>query len=124
MEEAMPTLSTLIWLGGLLHFAILIASFSVPKALDWKAQLAPLSSFMRRLVWVYGAFIVLVIVGFGALATFCAHDLANGQRLGRALCMLIATFWGARLAVQFLVFDDQPFKHSKLLRFGYHALTP
>ena len=89
----MPTLQTLIWTGGLLHFAILIASFSVPKALDWKAQLAPLSSFMRRLVWVYGAFIVLVIIGFGALAVSCAPELANGARLGRAACALIAVFW-------------------------------
>ena len=53
---------TWLLLGGLLHFVVLIASALTPRVLDWRANLATLHPFLRRLFWVYGGFIVLVIV--------------------------------------------------------------
>ena len=61
-------LELLIFAGGILHFGILLASAMVPKVLDWKASLAKLDGLFRQLVWVHGAFIVLVIIGFGVLS--------------------------------------------------------
>jgi len=117
------TLEQLIFVGGILHFGILLASAAVPQVLDWKGSLAKLDNLTRQLVWVHGAFIVLVIVGFGLLSVFFATDLASGTPLARAVCFFVAFFWLARLFVQFFVFDTKPHLKSLLLKVGYHGLT-
>lgn len=116
-------MTTLILLGSAIQLSILIASALTPRALDWKAALAPLPRLLRRLFWVYGAFIVLVIVGFGILAAAFASEIAAGEPLGRALAAFIAVFWAARLGVQAWVFDARPYLTRPLYRIGYHLLT-
>ena len=116
-------LARLILVGGVLHFGILIASALVPRVLDWKVELGKLALLSRQLIWVHGAFIVLVIVGFGSLAMIAPVELASGSTLARGVCLFVALFWAARLAVQFFVFDAKPFLTSGLLRLGYHGLT-
>ena len=116
-------LELLIFLGGILHFGILLASAAVPLVLDWKASLAKLDGLSQQLVWVHGAFIVLVIIGFGLLSLVFADELASGTRLARGVCLFIALFWGARLVVQFFVFDARPYLKNMFLKLGYHALT-
>ena len=116
-------LASFIFIAGLLHFGILIASALVPRVLRWQSSLAKLDPLTRQLVWVHGAFIVLVIVGFGILSTVFAGELANGSPLARGICALVGSFWGARLVVQFFVFDASPYLRSPLLKLGYHALT-
>jgi hypothetical protein len=116
-------MKTLLQLGGVLHFLILGASALTPRVLDWRENLAPLPPLLRQLFWVYGSFIVLVIVGFGAISVAHAEVLASGGALARSICAFVAVFWAARLAVQFFVFDAAPFLTSALLKLGYHALT-
>lgn len=116
-------MKSLLLTGGALHFVILIASALTPRVLDWRANLAALHPFLRRLFWVYGSFIVLVIVSFGALTLVYADELASGAAFPRAVCAIIAIFWLARLAVQFFVFDAKPFLTTAFLRVGYHGLT-
>jgi hypothetical protein len=116
-------MKTLLLIGGLLHFVILIASALTPRMLDWRTNLALLHPFLRRLFWVYGSFIVLVIVSFGTITLLRGDDLASDGPLARAVCAMIALFWLARLAVQFFVFDARPFLTSVLRRLGYHGLT-
>ncbi len=117
-------MKTLLLIGGVLHFIILIASTLAPRVLDWRANLAALHPFLRRLFWVYGCFIVLVIISFGALTLVNADELVSGAPLPRSVCAVIAIFWLARLAVQFVVFDARPFLTTTFLRLGYHGLTP
>ena len=109
--------------GGLLHFAVLIASATTPRVLDWRANLAALHPFLRRLFWVYGFFIVLTIVSFGTLTLARADDLASATPLARSVCAVIAIFWLARLMVQFFVFDARPFLTTAFRRVGHHGLT-
>jgi hypothetical protein len=116
-------MKTSLLAGGLFHFVILIASALTPRVLDWRKNLAALHPFLRRLFWVYGSFIVLVIVCFGALTLGYAEELASGAAFPRAVCAIIAIFWLARLAVQFFVFDAKPFLTTTFLRLGYHGLT-
>jgi len=116
-------MKTLLLIGGVLHFIILIASTLAPRVLDWRANLAALHPFLRRLFWVYGCFIVLVIISFGALTLVNADEFVSGAPLPRSVCAVIAIFWLARLAVQFLVFDARPFLTTTFLRLGYHGLT-
>ena len=116
-------LKLLILIGGVLHFGILVASACVPGVLDWRRELAKLAPLSRQLVWVHGAFIVLVIVGFGVLSVLAPGELATGSALARGVCLFVAIFWGARLAVQFFVFDAKLYLKSAFLRLGYNGLT-
>jgi hypothetical protein len=116
-------MKSMLLIGGLLHFVILIASALTPRVLDWRENLATLHPFLRRLFWVYGCFIVLTIVSFGTLTLACANELAAGDALARAVCAMIAIFWLARLVVQFFVFDARPFLTTAFRRVGYQGLT-
>lgn len=116
-------MKSLLIIGGLLHFVILIASGLTPRLLDWRGNLATLHPFLRRLFWVYGAFIVLMIISFGTLTLFKADELASATPLARSVCAMIAIFWLARLGVQFFVFDARPFLTTAFRRVGYHGLT-
>lgn len=119
----MKSLITALYLGGATHFGILIASALAPRALDWRKNLAPLPRLLRQMFWVYGGFIVLMIVAFGTLTLFHAESLAGGSPLARGVCAMIAVFWAARLAVQFFVFDAKPFLTNWFYKTGYHGLT-
>ena len=117
------TLENLLRLAGMGHFAILSASALVPKVLDWKSTLKPLSPFLRTLFWVYGIFIVLTIIGFGTLTLLNAHAMASGDAVARSLAAFIAIFWSARLFVQLFVFDARPYLTNVWLKLGDHLLT-
>lgn len=121
--EEREMLELALYAGGAMHFAILIASALTPFALDWKRLLAPLPNLLRQMFWVYGWFIVLVIVSFGALTLLHAPEMAAGNEIGRSLCAVIALFWGVRLAVQCFVFDARPFLTRWIWKAGYHLLT-
>lgn len=116
-------MKSLLIIGGLLHFVILIASGLTPRLLDWRGNLATLHPFLRRLFWVYGGFIVLMIISFGTLTLFKADELTSATPLARSVCAMIAIFWLARLGVQFFVFDARPFLTTAFRRVGYHGLT-
>ncbi len=109
--------------AGIVQLGILTASFLTPRVLDWRRSLQSLPKLLRELIWVHGAFVVLVIAGFGLLTLLQAPSLAAGTPLARAVCGLIGLFWSARLGVQFFVFDARPFLTNRLLRWGYHGLT-
>ncbi len=116
-------LEHLIFLGGVCHFGILLASALVPRVLDWKTELQRLSALSRHLIWTHGVFIVLVIIAFGAISVLCTRDLAQGTRLARAFCAFVSIFWLARLAIQLFLFDAKPYLRTSTLKAGYHALT-
>ena len=116
-------LPLLITLGGICHFGILVASALTPKVLAWSTQLRLLTPLCRHVVWTHGAFIVLVIVGFGALSLGLPSDLAAGTPLARSLCAFIGLFWLARLIIQLFLFDARPFLTTRFLTLGYHGLT-
>lgn len=119
----MNTLIWLLYLGAVTHFGVLIASALAPRALNWQHHLGDLPRLLRQMFWVYGLFIVLMIVGFGTLTVLHAPAMAAGDPVARSLCGFIAVFWGARLAVQLVVFDAEPFLTCPLYRYGYRALT-
>ncbi len=116
-------LASWIFVGGILHFGILLASASVPRVLDWRSSLDKLDPLFRQIVWIHGAFIVIVIVGFGLLSLLFSADLSDGSPLARGVCLFIGLFWAARLALQLFVVDAKDHLNSTLLKIGYHALS-
>lgn len=119
MRELLPTL---IFCAGLAHFGVLTAAALVPARLQWKEELTKLPHLQRQMYWVYGGYVVMAIVAFGAISVFNADELAGGGALARALCGYIAIFWGIRLALQ-AVFDVKPHLTAWWLTLGYHALS-
>jgi len=119
----MLTLTTWIRLAGLAHLVVLGAAFAVPRIVNFKDNLAKVTPFMRHLVWVYSAFIALVVAGFGIGSFLHAEALAGGTPLARSICLFIAVFWTLRLVVQFFVYDPAPFRKNRWIIAGYHALT-
>lgn len=113
----------LVFVGGVLHFGILFGAALVPLVVDFRGELNRVSRLLRQLVWVYAAFIVLTIVGFGTVSVLFTAALVEGTPLARAVCGFIGLFWLARLLVQFFVFDAKPYLRHWMLRVGYHGLT-
>jgi hypothetical protein len=116
-------MKTFLQFAAILQLSILIASALVPRVLDWRRNLATLPPFLRKLFWVYGAFIAMVLVAFAALTFLHADAMAEGEPVARSLCFLIAAFWAARLLVQFCIFDPRPFLTNAFYKIGYHGLT-
>lgn len=115
----------LVWLlvlGGIGHFAVLLASAIVPFRLDWKKELAGLARLHRQMYWVYGGYVVLSIVAFGLITLFNVRELAAGSGLARAFCGYVAIFWGIRVGLQ-AVFDVKEHLTTWWLKLGYHGLT-
>jgi len=110
-------------LAAAVQLLILTASALTPRVLDWRNNLAALHPFLRKLFWVYGVFIVIVIIAFATLTFRHADAMAAREPVARSLCAFVAVFWGARLFVQFAIFDPRPFLTNWIYRVGYHALT-
>jgi hypothetical protein len=110
-------------IAAALQFSILIASALVPRVLDWRRNLAGLHPFLRRLFWVYGTFIVLIIVGFAVLTLLHARSIAAGDPMARSISAFIAFFWLVRLVVQIAVFDPRAFLKTWFYKAGYRVLT-
>ena len=113
----------LLQLAATVQLLILIASASTPRVLDWRKNLAVLHPFLRTLFWVYGVFVVMVIIAFAVLTFRHADAMAAREPVARSLCLFIAIFWGARLLVQFAIFDARPFLTNWFYKTGFHALT-
>ena len=132
-------MKALLEFAAALQWSILIASALTPRVLNWRTNLADLHPFLRKLFWVYGAFIVMVIIAFSTLTLLHADAMATREPVARSLCVFIAIFWGARLIVQFVVFDmnsvvatalyrragasTERGGYIPLLRLGYQLLT-
>ena len=115
-------LANAIFVAGLAHFGVLIASALVPFQLQWRTELASLSRLHRQMYWVYGGYVVLSILAFGLLSIVNASALASGDALARGVCAYIAVFWGVRLILQG-VFDVREHLKSRWLQVGYLLLT-
>jgi hypothetical protein len=113
----------LLQLAAAVQLLILIASASTPRVLDWRKNLAVLHPFLRKLFWVYGVFVVMVVIAFAVLTFRHADAMLAREPVARSLCLFIAIFWGARLLVQFAIFDARPFLTNWFYKTGFHALT-
>lgn len=75
------SLMHLIQIAGALHLGLLIASALTPNVLKWRTELQHLSALSRHVIWVHGAFIMIVILGFGAISVLNARP-GGGRRAG------------------------------------------
>ena len=110
-------------LAGVLHFVLLLASLSVPRVLRWDEELAKVHPFTRQVVLVHGAFIVLLIIGFGVITLLGSAELLQGSTLGVTVAGFIGLFWLGRLLVQLFYYRPGSLLAPFRRRLGYGALT-
>lgn len=92
-----------LWLAGIGHFLVLAASFQVPARMGWKDDLARLKPVNRKLMWTYGAFIVLTIIAFGALTLGFHGEFLRGNPAALGVATFIGVFWLMRVVIDFTV---------------------
>ena len=91
--------------AGAAQLAIVVASLAVPLVLRWREDTAKLTPLTRQVFWIYAGYILGAHVAFGGVSLCHPRWLNDGTPLARAVAGFIATWWGARLALQFLVMD-------------------
>jgi hypothetical protein len=97
----------MVVLAGLAHFGMVAVGSQVPRVFGWKEDLAKLTAANRRLFWVYGIFIVMANVGFGALSLAYPSEIAAGRGVAGGFALLAGLYWLARLVVQYAAFDTR-----------------
>ncbi len=115
-------LTRLIFVAGLVHFSILVASSLVPFRLNWREELKSLPRLHLQMYWTYGGYVVLSIIAFGCISVANAAELAGRTGLARWFCGYVCVFWAVRLGLQG-VFDVRPHLTAWWLKAGYGLLT-
>ena len=100
------TLETHLRIAGALQIALAFLHVFLPRRFHWRDELARLSLLNRQIFLVHTLFVVVVIALIGAVSLFAPGALMESTRLSRLVLSAFATFWGLRLAVQFLVYDS------------------
>lgn len=116
-------LSLALWLAGVGHFCVLIASFQVPRRLGWKEDLAKLTPFNRKLMWVHGGFAVLTIVAFGVLTLVLHDEMLRGERAALAVAAFIGIYWTTRVVVDFTYYKHEDWPRGRGFVLGHVLLT-
>ena len=96
-----------LWVAGGMHLCIAAANFWVPRILNYRENLAKVSSMVRQVFVVHSLYMVLVLLGISALCLRFARELTRGEPLGRALCAFLAFFWLLRVVLQFAYYDRE-----------------
>jgi hypothetical protein len=116
-------MSLALWLAGAGHFVVLVASFQVPYRLGWKEDLAKLTSFNRKLMWVHGGFAIYTIVSFGVLTLLLHDEMLRGERAGLALAAFIGIYWLLRVVVDFTYYDHSDWPQGRAFVVGHLLLS-
>ena len=112
-----------LWLAGMGHFIILIASFQVPSRLRWKQDLQSLMPLNRKLLWVQSGFTVLTIIAFGVLTLVLHTELLRGDRSALGLTCFIGIYWTARIMVDTFYFSHSDWPKGGQFAVGHFLLT-
>lgn len=120
---AVPFFDTVLWLAGVGHFVILVASFQVPSRLRWKQDLKDLMPLNRKLLWVQSGFTVLTIIAFGILTLALHRELLQGDRAATGLAAFIGIYWTARVLVDVFYFSHADWPKGKKYVVGHVLLT-
>ena len=100
------TLQLHVQIVGALLLSLGIAHSLFSRYFGWEKELVSLSVLTRRIFWVHGFFIALILAMLGVCSLFYTDALLEPTPLSRVLLVGIVAFWLCRLAIQFLVYDS------------------
>ena len=123
LEEAvMSDLVLLIRAAGVLLWVIAAANLFVPAKLDYAQNLARLSPIVRQVFVIHSLFVVLVVIGSGALCLFLAPRLIAADPLSVAVSSFLSLFWSLRFILQ-VRYLDKDFARGHLLAHISYSLA-
>jgi hypothetical protein len=96
-----------IWLAGAVHVGIVLANVPLLGRLRVGERLAGVPRFLRQIVYVHWAYILIVVGLFAALCFRFAAELAGASGLGRFLSGFMAGFWLLRIVLQVFYYDRE-----------------
>jgi hypothetical protein len=114
---------TLLIAAGVGQLILISASLAIPRVLRWPGDLAKLRPLTRQVFWTYAGYIWATNLSFGLVSTFAPGWLLDGAPLAGAVCGFIATYWGARVAIQFVYFDRSDAPKGRLIAVGEALLV-
>jgi hypothetical protein len=109
----------LIWFAGAVHVGIVLANIPLPGRLRVRERLAGVPRFLRQIVYVHWAYIVIVVGLFAALCFGFATELAGASGLGRFLSGFMAGFWLLRIVLQVFYYDKELRQENRWLDLLY-----
>jgi hypothetical protein len=107
-------LSAWIQVAGAVQLAIGLANLPLASRLQYRKNLAGASAIVREVFYVHAAYIVLVVLGFAALALFFPDELVSGRPLGRFLSAFLAIFWLLRVPIQLFYYPIEIRRQNRL----------
>lgn len=116
-------LKTLLFLSGIGHIVLCIASSVIPKALKWSEGLKDLQPLLRQMFWTYAAYILVINFCFGIVSVFGTEELVNQSFLAKSVTLFIAVYWFARILIQFFYFDKTDAPQGLIYTLGEVALV-
>ncbi len=126
LASSMKSIEVLKWAilaCGLGHFLVLVATFQVPKKLNWHEEFSKLSRFNKKIFWTYGGYIVFCIVSFGIIDLINAKDLMDINPSSLAIALFISIFWTARVIVDFSYYKHTDWPPGDEFVVGHTCLT-
>lgn len=114
---------SLLLAAGVGQLILVSASLAIPRVLHWAEDLAKLRPLTRQVFWTYSGYIWATNLSFGLISTFAPGWLLDGTPLAGAVCGYIATYWGARVAIQFVYFDRSDAPKGPLVAVGEALLV-
>lgn len=123
LRNTQDIFSLALWLAGIGHFCVLIASFQVPSRLHWRDDLQKLTPFNRKLMWTHGGFALLTIIAFGTLTLMLHGEMLRGDRAALGVALFIGVYWMLRIAVDFFYYDHTDWPRGKGFVVGHILLT-
>jgi hypothetical protein len=117
------TIETAVRMAGIGQLLLAAASTAIPHVLRWRDETARLRPLLRQIFWIYAGYILSLHVAFGLLSALAPGWILDGSGLATAVTGFIATYWGARLALQFTVLDRSDAPSGPWFRVAEAALV-
>jgi hypothetical protein len=110
-------------LAGWLQIILSLGSLVIPRLLNWKKELQPVSTIIRQMFWTYAGYILVINFSFGLVSVFGAEELIAGSFLAKCITVFIFLYWLARVMIQFFYFDTKSAPQGGIYKAGEIGLN-
>ena len=110
-----------IRLAGMAILVLALAHVAMPRALNWRQQMASVDLMSRQIHYAHYVFLVVTLMGIGFLALLRAPLLIRDGDLGQSLTGGIAAFFLLRLLFELFFFDSSLWRGDRLRTVGHVA---
>ncbi len=112
-----------LWVAAIGHGIVLCAGIQLPFRLNWREDLKSIKAFNRKILWNYGVFIFMLVIGFGALTAILHEEMLAGDKAALCLCAMIGIFWTMRILADTFYFDHSDWPEGPQFVIGHTLLN-